>query len=331
MTQLSFIEEVTNHKKQSNMKDKFIKDLQAGDQVANFLAVVRDIKKGKTSQNKDFIDLILADRTGEITAKIWEDNLNNCDEFEIGDIISLGGKVNEFKEKNQLIISFLQKAQNQETADFLPGSEKDLEALFKTILKQVDSIENDDLKKLVNSFFKDEKFIEKFKKAPAAERIHHAYVGGFVEHVSEMLALAECLCASFTRIDKDLLKTGVLLHDIGKLDELDVNHTIFRTVDGALIGHLMLGTIAVSKAIESIKDFPDLLKTKVLHLIASHHGRLEFGSPVLPQTREAVALNHLDDLSTKVNVADKAIFDNQGSPADFSDRIFALDTKLFLN
>jgi len=331
MAQLSLIEEVNNHKQQSNMKDKFIKDLQAGDQVANFLAVVRDIKKGKTSQNKDFIDLILADRTGEITAKIWEDNLNNCDEFEIGDIISLGGKVNEFKEKNQLIISFLQKAQNQETADFLPGSEKDLEALFKQIMKQVDNIENDALKKLVNSFFKDKKFVEKFKKAPAAERIHHAYVGGFVEHVSEMLELADCLCTSFTRIDKDLLKTGILLHDIGKLDELNVNHTIFRTVDGALIGHLMLGTIAVAKAIDSIKDFPDLLKTKVIHLIASHHGRLEFGSPVLPQTREAVALNHLDDLSTKVNVADKAIFDNQGSPADFSDRIFALDTKLFLN
>lgn len=331
MAQLSLIEEVNNHKQQPNMKDKFIKDLQAGHQVANFLAVVRDIKKGKTSQNKDFIDLVLADRTGEITAKIWEDNLSNCEEFEIGDIVSLGGKVNEFKEKNQLIISFLQKAQNQDTSDFLPGSEKDIEALFKLILKQIDGIKNDSLNKLLNSFFKDKKFVERFKKAPAAERIHHAYVGGFVEHVSEMLQLADCLCDNYPRMDKDLLKTGIILHDIGKLDELNLNHTIFRTTEGALVGHLMLGTIAVSKAIDGIKDFPVLLKTKVIHLIASHHGRLEFGSPVLPQTREAVALNHLDDLSTKVNVADKAIFDNQGSPADFSDRIFALDTKLFLN
>lgn len=331
MAQLSLIEEVNNHKQQPNMKNKFIKDLKHGDQIANFLAVVKDIKKGKTSNNKDFIDLILSDKTGEMTAKIWEDNINNCDDFEPGDVVSLSGKVNEFKEKNQIIISFLQKSKEENSADFLPGSSKDSEALFNIILKHVAEFENDFLKKLLNSFFDDKQFSEQLKKAPAAERVHHAYIGGFVEHLTEMLALADCLCLHYPRIDKDLLKTGVIFHDIGKLRELGVSHTIFRTVEGALVGHLMIGAIQVSKAIDGIKDFPELLATKVIHLIASHHGRIEYGSPVLPQTREAVALCMIDDLSTKVNVADKVIFDNQGSQADFSDRNFALETKLFLN
>jgi len=330
MGQLSLIEEVANHKKQQSMKNKVIKDLNAGDQVANFLAVVKDIKKGKTMQNKDYIDLVLSDKSGEITAKIWEDNLNNCDTFEIGDIISLGGKINTFKDKNQLIITFLQKANNEETSDFLPESEKDIDKLFKIILDHVNNVQNDHLKKLLNIYFKDKDFLKRFKKAPAAERLHHAYVGGFVEHISEMLELADSLCANYPRIDRDLLTVGIIFHDIGKLEELGLNHTIYRTIPGALIGHLLLGAIMIDKAIDSIEDFPTELRVKVLHLIASHHGKLEFGSPVLPQTREAVALCQIDDLSTKQNVADKVIFANQDSGVDFSDRNFALETKLYL-
>jgi len=330
MAQLSLIEEVAKYKKDSHMKEKCIKNLQPGDQVANFLVVVKEIKKGKTSQNKDFIDVVLGDRTGEIVGKIWEDNLANCDQFEVGQIISLGGKVNLFKDKPQLIISYLQKENNADQADFLPVSEQDIEVLFKSIQKHVDDLENDFLKKLAKVFFKDSAFVEKFKHAPAAERLHHAYVGGYVEHISEMLALADTLCEKYPRIDKDLLIIGVIFHDIGKLEELGLNSTIYRTIAGSLVGHLILGALSIDKAIDSIKDFPKLLRTKVMHLIASHHGKIEFGSPILPQTREAVALCQLDDLSTKVNVADKAIAANQSNDADFTDKIFALDTKLFL-
>ncbi|KKQ80657.1 MAG: HD domain protein [Parcubacteria group bacterium GW2011_GWC2_38_7] len=330
MAQLSLIEEVKNHKKQNNMKDKFIKDLQAGDKITNFLAVIRDIKKGKTSQNKDFIDLIVVDKSGEMTAKIWEDNIKSCEEFDLGDVVSFSGKVNEFKEKNQIIISFLQKSNQEDSSDFLPSSEKDINAMLKNIQKHIAGMKNNFLKDLVNYFYADKKFLIQFKNAPAAERIHHAYVGGFVEHVNEMLELADCLFLSFPRIDKDLLTAGILVHDIGKLEELAVNHTIYRTTIGSLVGHLMLGAIRIGKAIDEIKDFPELLEAKVLHLIASHHGKLEYGSPTLPQTREAVALNHVDDLSTKLNVADRAIYENQGTSAEFSDRIFALETKLFL-
>ncbi len=330
MAQLSLIEEVVKNKKNSNMKEKRIKDLLAGDQVANFLAVVKEVKKGKTSQNKDYIDLVLGDSSGEVIGKIWEDNIGNCDSFEVGQIIKLGGKVNLFKDKLQIIITYLQKDDFANNAEFLPTSEQNIDALLTNILRHIAEIKNIHLKKLAQIFFKDKNFLERFKNAPAAEKLHHAYVGGFVEHVSEMLDLAELLCQKYPRINNDLLKIGVIFHDIGKLEELALSSAIYRTTVGALVGHLLLGAITIDKAIDSIKDFPEILRTKVLHLIASHHGKIEYGSPILPQTREAVALCHLDDLSTKVNVADKVINDNQNPDADFSDRVFALDTKLYL-
>ena len=168
------------------------------------------------------------------------------------------------------------------------------------------------------------------KNAPAAETIHHAYVGGYIEHINEMLDLAKATAKNYPDLDFEVLLVGVLLHDIGKTRELNVNHTIYRTVEGYLLGHLSIGLIMVSDAIGKIKDFPDELRIKILHLIVSHHGKLEYGSPMLPMTREAHALCHIDDLSTKVNIADKYIAKNQESGQDFSDRHFALESKLYL-
>lgn len=327
---MSLVNEVEKATKNSNMKNLYIRDLKVDDKLTNFLVVIKSIRKGKTSNNKDFIDVIISDKTGDLPGKIWEDGINNCDSFDIGDIVSISAKVGEFREQPQVIITFLQKVTDFDISDFLPTSDKDIEGLYANILKEIDKMENKYLNKLVNYFFVDSKNSKIIKNAPAAEKIHHAYVGGYIEHVSEMLDIAKTTFRHYKELNFDLLLTGVLLHDIGKTKELAIKHTVYRTTEGFLIGHLGLGLIMVSDVINGIKGFPDDLRVKVLHLIMSHHGKLEYGSPILPMTREAYALCHIDDLSTKLNVADKLISSNQDSDQDFSDRHFALQTKLYL-
>ena len=330
MSQMSLVQEVAKTQNNKNMKDKFIADLKVDDKLTNFQVVVNSIRKGKTANNKDFIDIIISDKTGELPGKIWEDGINNCDSFEIGDIISLSGKVGEFREKQQVIITFLQKTEDYNLADYLPTADIDVEKVYEKILKEIEAAKNPFTKKLLTSFFKDKEMSKIIKEAPAAEKIHHAYIGGYVEHIGEMLDLAKATSKNYPDLDFDVLLVGILLHDIGKTRELNVKHTIYRTVEGHLIGHLSIGLIMVSDAIGKIKDFPDELRIKILHLIVSHHGRLEYGSPMLPMTREAHALCHIDNLSTKVNIADKYIAKNQEGGQDFSDRHFALESKLYL-
>ena len=307
MSQMSLVQEVAKSKNNTNMKEKFIEDLKVDEKLTDFKVVVKSIRKGKTANNKDFIDIIISDKTGELPGKIWEDGIKNCEDFEIGDIISLSGKVGEFRERQQVIITFLQKTEDFNLADFLPTADIDVEKVYEKILKEIDGSKNPFTKKLLTSFFKDKEMSKIIKEAPAAEKIHHAYVGGFLEHVNEMLDLAKATAKNYPDIDFDVLLVGILLHDIGKTRELNINHTIYRTVEGHLLGHLSIGLIMVSDAIGKIKDFPDELRIKILHLIITHHGRLEYGSPMLPMTREAHALCHIDDLSTKVNIADKYI------------------------
>lgn len=310
------------------MKNKFIKDLQFGDKLTGELFVIKNIRKGKTLDGRDYLDVFLADNTGEIQGKIWDNRIEDCGNIKIGDIVSVSAFVEEFRDKQQLRVTFLQLAENYDLADFLPKSQKSIQALWVTLEKFKKGIKDKHLRKLVESFYQDKSTIE---NAPAGEMLHHAYLGGYLEHISEMLNLVETIYENFDGLDHDLLITGVLLHDIGKLRELGVNHTIFRTTEGALIGHLSLGLIAVSSAIEKIKGFPEELRNKLLHIIASHHGRLEYGSPIKPMTREAIAIYYIDNLSAKMNAANKVFQDNQNSGAEFSDFVFALESKLYLN
>lgn len=330
MSQLSLVEEVNKATKTNNMKDQYIGDLKVNDKVTNFLVVVKSIRKGKTSQGKDFMDLVIGDKTGDLIAKIWADGLDNCDKCEIGDIVSITAQVGEFRNQPQAVITFLQRTNDYEISDFLKTSTKDIDKIYNEIIDEVSSFKNKPLQKLINVFYKDKNFSEIVKQAPAAEKIHHEYIGGFLEHVNEMLDIARTTFKHYENIDFELLAAGVLLHDIGKTKELTVKHTVCRTVEGYLLGHLSIGMLMVNEEIAKIKDFPEDTRVKLLHLIASHHGKLEFGSPVLPMTREAYALCHIDDLSTKLNIANRIITDNQDSEQDFSDRYFALDTKLYL-
>ncbi len=326
MNQTSLVNELNG--KSSNKA--FIKDFETNQKLTNEQYAIKSLRHGITANGKSYIDLVLTDKSGEVAGKIWENNIDNCQKTEIGKVVEISGSVDEFRDKHQVNISFLQNCEKFDLSNFLPTSTKDLDLLWKTILANIKMVKDKNLKKLLQNFFDDSEFTEQFRKAPGAEFIHHAYIGGLMEHVVEMLNLANTILIDNEDLDKDLLITGVLLHDIGKMQELAVEHTIYRTIEGTLAGHISLGTIEIDKQIATIKNFPRELRAKILNIILSHHERLEFGSPVRPMTPEAFALCYIDNLSAKVNTARKVVNDNQNSDAEYSDKNFALDTKLFL-
>ena len=313
------------------MKDTFINDFEVKDKLTNEMFALKGIKYGKTQAGKDYVDLVLADKTGEIAGKIWDNNLPNCNIPEEGTIVTLTGDVSEFRGKQQLVINYLEPAKDFELADFLPQTKRDIEVLWKTVQKNIKKITDPNLSTLIALFFSNKKFITDFKQAAGAEKIHHAYLGGLMEHVVDMLNMAEPLAADYPEMNQSLLISGILLHDIGKMQELEITHAIIRTLPGSLAGHIGLGVIEVGEKIKQIENFPEDLKAKVLNVVLSHHGRLEYGSPVVPMTREAVAISYLDNLSAKVNTAQKVHDQNENMDQPFSDRDFALETRLYLD
>jgi len=307
------------------MKKNFINELQSGQELNNEIFLVKKLRKAKTAANKEYWSLILADKTGEINAKIWEDNLDKCAECKSGEVISIVGLVDEFKEQKQIIVEKMIIVRDFDVSNFISQTNKDIKELFEIVQKNINKIQNQHIKSLINEFYANENFVKKIKQAPGAEKIHHAYIGGLLEHITEMLEFAPTVIKEYPIIDQDLLICGILLHDIGKMQELSIETTITRTIQGKLIGHLALGYLQVAKKIDQIENFPDELKYKILHLILSHHGKLEYGCPVKPALLEAVALFYLDELSAKTNIAAKLYEQGKDSPQLFSERHFALD------
>lgn len=329
--QSSLVNEVnTTSSNASTMKKSFAKELATTDTLSSEQFAVKEIRSGKTAAGKDYIDVILGDRTGTVAGKIWADNIPNCENTKVGEIVEISGKVGEFRGKLQITINFLQNCKDFELSDFLPKTEKDIEKLWQVVQTNIKQIKSKHYKKLLSNLFDDKEFIEKFKQAPAAEKIHHAYIGGLIEHVVDMLNLANTVIGDYPELNRDLLISGVLLHDLGKLEELAIGNTIYRTVQGYLVGHLPLGAIMIDKEIDKIKDFPIEDRSKLINCILGHHEKLEFGSPVRPMTREAFALAHIDNLSAKVNTANQLVEDQSENDEEFTDRNFALETKLYL-
>lgn len=292
--------------------------------------VVRKIHSQRASNGKEYWNLTLADKTGEIYAKVWADNLASCDQVTGGDVVLVYGTVSEYKERKQIIIAKMIKSDEFDMSDFIEKSQKDTAAMFDFIEQAISAIENKFVKKLVQSFFTDQNFIERFKSAPGAQKIHHAYVGGLLEHTYEMLKFAQCVEAEYPVINKDLLTAGALLHDIGKMEELAVSSDIERTVKGKLIGHLTIGALTIAKKMDAIKNFPEHLKNKILNLILGHHGKLEFGSPVKPMLLESQVLYRIDELSSKTNTAAREYELGLPTSEDFSEKNFALDTEIYI-
>jgi 3'-5' exoribonuclease len=321
------------------MKDIYIADLANFEEGklfdGYFLVLAKQQRTTKT--NKPYLNLILGDKTGQLEGRVWElSDPRIAKDFDRGDIVKARGSASRFDDRLQMKIDQLRVALPTEVdkSDLLPSTTYDVAELWRKLLGFVESFTNPDLKLLLSTMLADPALAAAYREAPAAKQLHHAWLGGLLEHVISLLTLADRVAAHYTLLDRDLLMTGVILHDIGKLRELSWEIGFEYTVEGVLLGHIQIGTALTERAIDSLPNFPPRLKTLVLHMILSHHGKLEFGSPKLPMIPEALALSFLDDLDAKMQAIqgefDKCIRENK--PADeMTGKVWALDQRQLLN
>jgi 3'-5' exoribonuclease len=308
------------------MKTGFVRDLADGQPVVSLFLVREKEVRTSPRTGKSWLQLSLGDRTGTISAKMWDNFDTLVATFERDDVIHIRGRVKIYNGEKELTIEqIIPVAEHQyEMGDFLPHTKYDVEKLYASVREAVASVKNPFLQKLLVSVVEDPEIAPRFKRAPAAMTMHHAYLGGLLEHVVSLLGLANALCAHYPELDRDLVVTGVILHDVGKIEELRYARGIDYTTEGRLLGHITIGAMLVRKKIDGIAEFPKPLAVLIEHLILSHHGSLEFASPTVPQTREALALHFLDDMDSKMAAARATIEAAEGSAGVWTDRNPAL-------
>lgn len=288
------------------MKTNYIQDLKAlgsSDRFESvFLVQSKEVRQKKSGD--PFLSMRLADRTGSLDAKMWDNVASVAHSFAADDFIKIRGKVQVYHDQHQIIVHKLRAIPEDsvDLDDFVPHTVHDIETMYANLLATIESFENDHLKRLMSSIFRDPDVASRYKRAPAAKRMHHARIGGLLEHVSSLLELANLVAGHYDDIDRDLLSSGVLLHDLGKILELEAGRSFEYTDEGRLLGHIALGSAWLDKRCNCIEGFPPKLKALLLHMILSHHGKLEFGSPQLPLFPEALALHYIDDLDSKLEI-----------------------------
>jgi 3'-5' exoribonuclease len=295
------------------MKQSFVSDLNSEQNVTTFFLVcekeVRNTKEGKP-----YLRLELGDRTGSIEARMWDQIEAAARDVDREDIVKVQGRVEIYRGRPQFSVIQMRKAKAEEVdlADYLPTTKEDVEKLYKQLIAEAESIKNPWLKKLNLEILNDPKISMRYKRAPAAKVMHHAYLGGLLEHVAGLCGLAHRIAAHYPELDINLLVTAAILHDVGKLDELCYDRAISYTTEGQLLGHIVMEIETVTRAMEKIEGFPPALKTVVQHLLISHHGQYEFGSPKLPMIREALVFHYMDDLDSKLAAVRAALTADSG-------------------
>jgi len=320
------------------MKDIFIADMAAFEEGkpfdSFFLVLAR--QQRSTKNNKPYLNLVLGDKTGQLEGRVWElGDPRIAKEFDRGQIVKIRGCVSRYNEVLQIKIDQLRPALPGEAdkADMLPATTQDVSVLWSKLEASVESLGNADLKRLLGAVLADDAIAGAFREAPAARGLHHAWLGGLLEHVVSLLGLADRVAAHYPLLDRDLLIAGVILHDIGKIYELTWAAGFDYTVEGILLGHIQMGVDLAEKKIAALADFPARLRTLVLHMILSHHGKLEFGSPKLPMTPEALALNFIDDLDAKMRAVETEFekSEREGrSPDELTGKVWSLDNRQLL-
>lgn len=286
------------------MKKAYIEELREGDRFDD-LFLIKSCKLGETRAGKPYLVLTVMDKSGEVSGPVWDNAEEMHAACEVGKVFRCRGQVQLYRDKLQLKFDGIRKVDGLsfELSDFFPASAKCRKEMVEELRLIIHSIKNQYLKKILTHFFAKSDWWSRFQEAPAAKGIHHAYVGGLMEHSLSVATVADMLAKHYVGVDRCLLITGALLHDIGKLKELELNNGVVDyTVSGRLKGHLVLGSELIERAADGIRDFPPALLTQLQHLILSHHGRMEFGSPVVPMTVEAFILNLIDDLDAKMNM-----------------------------
>jgi 3'-5' exoribonuclease len=295
------------------MKKPFVSDLINEQTItAFFLVHAKELRN--TKEGKPYLRLELGDRTGTVEARMWTKFESAAQDVARDDFIKVEARVELYRDRPQLALIQLRKAKPDEIEliDYLPHTKQDVEKMWAELLDYGSSIGNLWLQKLVAMILNDPSVAPRYKKAPAAKTMHHAYIGGLLEHVVGLCGLAKQVVAHYSELDVDLLLTAAILHDVGKLDELCYERAIGYTTHGQLLGHIVMELETVLRAMDKIPGFPPQLKTVVQHVLISHHGEYEFGSPKLPMIREALVFHYLDDLDSKMAAARSALATESG-------------------
>ena len=285
------------------MKDFYISECQRHENqtiTSNFVVASKQVKTKKNGEL--YLSVILADRTGQMQANMWDNVSDSLNAFEQDDFIKVKGMVQKYNGRWQLTIHKLRRLGDAEIdhADYLPKTPNDIDQLWHTLTQFVDTFENPWLQRLVKDFMADEAIAAAYRNSPAAKTLHHAYIGGLLDHVVSLFTVCDLAVRNYPQVNRDLLLTGAFLHDIGKIHELGYQRSISYTTKGQLLGHMIIELEMLHEKLAHLPGFPDELKILIEHLIISHHGRYEFGSPKLPMFPEALMLHYLDDLDSKL-------------------------------
>lgn len=284
------------------MSRRFVSQLTVGENVDQVF-LVRSVRELKTRLDKPYLDIELADRSGVMNARLWDNVERYAGTFQTDDYVRVKGQVTEYKGQLQITVSAVSRADPAgiNEAEMLPHTTKDINELLGRLKEVLGTLTNPHLRKLVNLFLEDSAFMAAFKRSPAATTFHHAYIGGLLEHTVTLLNLAQRVLPEYKELNYDLLIAGIFLHDIGKTQEMSRTRGFHFTDDGKLLGHVYIGAELVESRARSIAGFPHDLLAALKHLVLSHHGQLEWGSPVRPCMMEAIALHYLDNLDAKMS------------------------------
>jgi 3'-5' exoribonuclease len=283
------------------MKTSFVADLLSEQSITSFF-LVHEKEVRNTREGRAYLRLELGDRSGTIEARMWEQFETAAKDINRDDFVKVQARVEVYRNRPQLAVQQLRLAKPDEIdlADYLPHTTADVDKMFAELHGYAESISNRWLKKLTLDMLADPDLARCYKRAPAAKVMHHAYLGGLLEHVISLCGMSRRVATHYPELDIDLLLTACILHDVGKLEELCYERAIGYTTPGQLLGHIVMELETVTRAIDKIPGFPPPLKTVVQHLLISHHGQYEFGSPKLPMIREAMVFHYLDDLDSKL-------------------------------
>ncbi len=312
------------------LNQKELNRLKKGDTLNHFL-IVRKSEIRLTKANKQYLFLEIGDKTLTLNANMWDNFEDISDYIGTGTVVKVAGFIDEFMGNPQIKITSIRPAAPSDginASDFLAHSQRDLQEMKDEFSARMNKINNQYLRQLMEIVFQGERF-EKFINVPAGKSWHHSYIHGLLEHTLEIIRICDLMCDIHPQINRDILICGAMLHDFGKTEELSYEPVFDYTDKGKLLGHIVISAMLVNEESKKIKDFPEDLKDCLIHVILSHQGKLEFASPVVPKTLEAITLYQADELSAKVNAYKNAILNDQKTDSKWTKYISLVSTELF--
>jgi 3'-5' exoribonuclease len=311
-----------------NQKD--LSSLSKGEEVDHYL-LIRKFEVRLSRQNKQYLNMELGDKSETLNANMFDNFEGIINTFKSGDVVKVNGVVDDYRDSKQIKINSITAVDDYDSIsiiDFLPKSLRDVNEMKEEFQIRIDSLSDYYLKTLIKRIFSEERF-EKFSTAPAGKSWHHGYIHGLIEHTLEIIKICDLMCDIHPQLNRDLLISGAMMHDFGKTEELKYDSTFEYSDKGKLIGHIVISAMLINDEVNKIPGFPEDLKNCLIHIVLSHQGKLEYASPVVPKTLEAIALYQADELSAKVNAYKNALSTQMKADSSWTNFLYLADTDLY--